>query len=182
MLIGSSRRGRRRGLLLVHCTPPAFSLSLFLLRTRPLTRRSKLNEFGLFLILTDFREQISKGGQGSGARGSGRGGGGVLRRCTLRGRCRRLAGLHVFDLVFLLLAAVTAAFSVWKRRKNAKTSVLAAAFTNQETKNNPVLCSRRPTRQQKPFLFYLVVWLGGAATSPLVYVQGDNGGLALLLV
>jgi len=29
MLIGSSRRGRRRGLLLAHCTPHAFVLSFF---------------------------------------------------------------------------------------------------------------------------------------------------------
>ena len=123
------------------------------------------------LILTDFRGQISKGGQGSGARGSGRGGGGsVLRRCTLRGRCRRLAGLHVLDLVFLLLAAVTAAFSVWKRRKNAKTSVSAAAFTNQGTKNNPVVCSQSAANRSL-LLLYLVV-VGGAATSPLIYVQG----------
>ena len=42
--------------------------------------------------------------------------------CTLRGRFRRgrLAGLHVLDLVLLLLAGVTAAFSVWKGRKEGK--------------------------------------------------------------
>ena len=109
MLIGSVLLvGLLCGYSSLHLTPSSFTHSPL-----KVERTSSVS----FLISTTGDKFRGKGNRRR-ARGSGRGGG-VLCCCTLRGRrrCGGLAGLHVLDLVLLLLAGVTAAFSVWKQRK-----------------------------------------------------------------